>query len=310
MTQALTTTNGSGVSAKTLEAVVVGGDLSKLTPEQRLEWYRNRCDAAGLDPRTQPFQYLTLQGKLSLYATKAATDQIIASRGLTVTIVDRGTVGDLYEVVCRVQFPDGHTVEDMAALPIAGLRGDALANAVMKCVTKAKRRTVLSACGLGMMDESEAESIPSARVEAVDMETGEILNAQVQQRAIESGRWQPAAPQETIAPPVDALDKAQKRLRAIVGKACKATGMDSKTGSECVKEIIREEYGKTSSKDCTPDELHRIADRIEADPKVLFAPGASAVVVKEEWPKEDDDDIPPFNPEAGDDAGGGPELAE
>jgi hypothetical protein len=169
MTTAIQHTNGAGISAATMEAVVVGGDLAKLTPPQRLEWYRNRCEAAGLDPRTQPFQYITLQGKLTLYATKAATDQLIASRSLSVQIVNRGMVGDLYEVVVRVTFPDGHHVEDMAALPISGLRGDALANATMKCVTKAKRRTVLSACGLGMMDESEAETIPGAVVVAPEV---------------------------------------------------------------------------------------------------------------------------------------------
>jgi hypothetical protein len=153
--------------AETLEQVVVAGDLSKLTPAQRLEWYQARCEAAGLDPRTQPFQYLSLQGRLTLYATRAATDSLIASRKLTVEILDRRydeTLG-AYEVRCRVTFPDGHHVEDLAAIPLSNLRGEALCNAVMKCVTKAKRRTVLSACGLGMLDESEVESIPQARVE-------------------------------------------------------------------------------------------------------------------------------------------------
>jgi hypothetical protein len=159
--------NGHAAPAETLEQVVVAGDLSKLTPAQRLEWYQARCEAAGLDPRTQPFQYLSLQGRLTLYATRAATDSLIASRKLTVEILDRRydeTLG-AYEVRCRVTFPDGHHVEDLAAIPLSNLRGEALCNAVMKCVTKAKRRTVLSACGLGMLDESEVESIPQARVE-------------------------------------------------------------------------------------------------------------------------------------------------
>jgi hypothetical protein len=38
---------------------------------------------------------------------------------------------------------------------IEGLKGEALANALMKAETKAKRRATLSAVGLGMMDESE-----------------------------------------------------------------------------------------------------------------------------------------------------------
>jgi len=147
-----------------LEQVVVNGDLSRLSSKDRLAWYEARCHAAGLDPRTQPFQYLTLQGKLSLYATKAATDQLIANRKLTVEIVSRDLSSEtgVYTVVCKVKFPDGHSVEDIGALSISTLKGDALANAYMKATTKAKRRTVLSACGLGMLDESEIETIPNA----------------------------------------------------------------------------------------------------------------------------------------------------
>lgn len=148
-----------------LERVVATGDLAKLDPRDRLAYYLARCEAAGLDPRTQPFQYLTLQGKLILYATKAATDQLIANRHLTVEITDRRLDRDnaIFKVQCRVRLPAGNHVEDFAALSVAGLKGEALCNALMKCVTKAKRRTVLSACGLGMLDESEIETIPGAR---------------------------------------------------------------------------------------------------------------------------------------------------
>ena len=147
-----------------LEGVVVGGDLSKLNATQRLAWYKARCEAAGLDPRTQPFQYLNLQGKLSLYATKAATDQLISNRKLTVEIRDRRHDRDMgiFEVHCRVSFADGHHVEDFAAVNVKGLQGEPFCNALMKGITKAKRRTVLSACGLGMLDESEIETIPNA----------------------------------------------------------------------------------------------------------------------------------------------------
>ena len=43
---------------------------------------------------------------------------------------------------------------------IAKLTGDALANALMKAETKAKRRATLSLCGLGFLDETEIETIP------------------------------------------------------------------------------------------------------------------------------------------------------
>jgi hypothetical protein len=42
---------------------------------------------------------------------------------------------------------------------ISGLKGDNYANALMKCVTKAKRRVTLSIVGLGMLDESELDTI-------------------------------------------------------------------------------------------------------------------------------------------------------
>ncbi len=149
------------LDAKTMELVIADGDLKTLNATQRIAWYKARCDAAGLDPRTQPFEYLELKGKLKLYATKAATDQLIANRKLTVAITDRRHDQHLgvYEVQCRVTFPDGHWVEDFAAVPTKGKLGDDLCNALMKTCTKAKRRTVLSACGLGILDETEVETI-------------------------------------------------------------------------------------------------------------------------------------------------------
>ncbi len=169
---------GGDLDPRVMEQVVVGGDLSRLSPTDRLAWYKARCDAAGLDPRTQPFQYITLQGKLTLYATKTATDQLIASRKLTVEIVDRRHDKDLgiFEVQCRVKFPDGHHVEDFAALSVSGLKGDMLCNALMKAVSKAKRRTVLSACGLGMLDETETETIPGATTYTADLTSHHAKN--------------------------------------------------------------------------------------------------------------------------------------
>jgi len=40
--------------------------------------------------------------------------------------------------------------------------GGKVGNALMKAVTKAKRRVTLSICGLGILDETEVESIPNA----------------------------------------------------------------------------------------------------------------------------------------------------
>ena len=49
------------------------------------------------------------------------------------------------------------------AVCLGSLKGEALCNAYLKCETKAKRRLTLSICGLGMLDETEVDSIPNAR---------------------------------------------------------------------------------------------------------------------------------------------------
>lgn len=151
------------LSASTLEAVVVGGDLARLSPAQRLEYYSARCRAAGLDPAAQPFQYIQLNGKLTLYASKGCTDQLSRVHGIKVEIVSQANESGLRVVHVRAQTGDGRATDEIGAVNIEGLKGEALANAMMKAVTKAKRRAILSMCGLGMLDETETETIPGAR---------------------------------------------------------------------------------------------------------------------------------------------------
>lgn len=152
----------TALEAGTLESLIVKGDLSKLTETQRISYYRARCESLGLDPTAQPFSYLVLNGKLILYANKGCSDQLTGQHKLTVQIVGRETINEIHVVQCRVTFLSGRYVEDCGAVPVGNLRGEALANALMKATTKAKRRAVLSALGLGMLDESEVDSIPGA----------------------------------------------------------------------------------------------------------------------------------------------------
>jgi hypothetical protein len=51
---------------------------------------------------------------------------------------------------------------------IANKKGDERGNAKLKAITKAKRRTTLSICGLGCLDETEVETIPAARTYTAD----------------------------------------------------------------------------------------------------------------------------------------------
>lgn len=152
------------LTAEVAEALVVEGDLSKLTPAQRTEYYVRVCKSLGLNPLTRPFQYIKLQGKLTLYATRDATDQIRNLRNISVRPVRREFVLDnsIYIVEVEAELPNGRKDFATAAVPVKGLTGDALANALMKAETKAKRRVTLSIAGLGMLDETEVETIPGA----------------------------------------------------------------------------------------------------------------------------------------------------
>lgn len=148
--------------ALAVEEVLVQGNLSQLTPEQRVEYYNRVCDSVGLNPLTKPFEYITLNGKLTLYARKDATDQLRNLKGISVQIVSREMheQAGLYVVTARATTPDGRTDESIGAVTISKLTGEALANALMKCETKSKRRVTLSIAGLGFLDETEVEDIP------------------------------------------------------------------------------------------------------------------------------------------------------
>lgn len=160
-----------------IEEVVVSGDLAKLNPAQRVQYYNRVCESLGLNPFTKPFDYITLNGKLTLYARKDATEQLRRIQRISITGLDAKLVDDLYIVNATAMTPDGRIDQATGAVSVNGLKGESKANAIMKAETKAKRRVTLSICGLGWTDESEVDSIPGAQKVAVNMETGEIVTA-------------------------------------------------------------------------------------------------------------------------------------
>ncbi|EKF9008155.1 hypothetical protein P7W13_001430 [Campylobacter coli] len=141
------------------ELALVKGDLSKLSDVERASYVKNLCESLGLNMLTKPFEYIVLNGKLTLYANKSATDQLRQIRKVSITKTEVAQVGDIYMVTAYAATPDGRTDCDTGALNIKNLGGDNLANAIMKAITKAKRRVTLSICGFGMLDESELETI-------------------------------------------------------------------------------------------------------------------------------------------------------
>lgn len=154
-----------------INSIVLKGDLSGLKENQLTQYYAYRCKQVGLDPSSKPFDLLSLQGKKVLYANAGATQQLSNLYGLSTQITNRERVEGVYIVSVRCVGKDGRSSENQGAVDIAGLSGERLANALMKATTKAIRRTILAHIGLGMLDETELDTIPSNQYQKVDLPT-------------------------------------------------------------------------------------------------------------------------------------------
>ena len=141
--------------------VIINGDLSKLSPKQRVDYYNGYCQRLGLDAFTKPFDLLKLNGREILYCTRSGAQQLNKLHNVSHMITSRETNAEagVYLVTSRACLPDGRCTESIGAVNITGLKGEAYANAIMKAETKAKRRATLDLLGLGVLDETEVESI-------------------------------------------------------------------------------------------------------------------------------------------------------
>ncbi len=150
------------ISKELQEKALLNGDLGPLNTDQRLAYYRAVCESLGLNPLTKPFGYIQLNGKLVLYALKDCTEQLRGLHKVSITNLAVQSIEGVYVVTAKARRADGKEDVATGAVFTNGLKGNDLANALMKAETKAKRRVTLSICGLGMLDETEAETVPGA----------------------------------------------------------------------------------------------------------------------------------------------------
>ena len=161
-------------TAEALAGLIIKGDLSKLSLESKQQYYVALASACGLNPATRPFEYLELNSRLVLYVKKEAGDQLRMIHKISLAIVHRERVGDVYMVEVKAATPDGRIDFATGAVNLkdkySSKEGkyvpqtpDDIANSIMKAETKAKRRATLSICGLGILDESETDTLPLAK---------------------------------------------------------------------------------------------------------------------------------------------------
>lgn len=147
-----------------LSSLVMNGDISRLTPAQKVNYYQQVCDKLGLDPLSQPFRILKLHGKEILYCHRGGAQQLNKLHKVSHEIKAREAVNGCYVVTAQASTVDGRKTESIGAVPIHNLKGEQLCNAMMKAETKAKRRATLDLLGLGLLDETEIPSTGGVQI--------------------------------------------------------------------------------------------------------------------------------------------------
>lgn len=145
-----------------LQAIIIKGDLSALSSNQKIFYMHTICEMLGLNILTLPLRYLRIEGREILYCTKAGAEQLNERYDVSHEIRDRRSEGGVYTVLSRASFPSGRFVDSTGCVSMKGLEGEVLANAMMTAETKSKRRATLSLLGLGMLSEEEVWTIPGA----------------------------------------------------------------------------------------------------------------------------------------------------
>jgi len=170
------------VDPKAVEQALLVGDLSQMTDEVRIAYYIATCRSVGLNPLTKPFQALKGDdGRVTLYPDKGCAEQLRKLHRVSVMVVGREFLDDLYVVTVRASTPDGRQEEAQGVVPMAKAKGSweqtregkryfktqidgdgkevttpltvaERAAGMMRAETKAKRRVTLAICGLGLPD--------------------------------------------------------------------------------------------------------------------------------------------------------------
>ncbi len=161
------------VSTEDLEAALTTGDVAKLPAATRIRYLIALCHSSGLSPLTRPFILLKTQsGEMQWYGTVQAAEALRARHRISVRVLSRERLDDLFAVTVAASLPDGRTEESVGIVEVSQLKGKALADAMMKAESKAKRRVTFALVGLGLPLADEDAGHPVR----LDWQTGEVLD--------------------------------------------------------------------------------------------------------------------------------------
>lgn len=152
--------------SEALMELLTRGDLSKLTKQQQQDLVLAFCRDFKLSPYNNPVGLYNFDGgKTVFYITKAGTDQIRTTKNISVTSAKTEIIGDDCIVTATAKdLNTGREDTDIGTVSLLNLKGQQRMNAMMKAMTKAKRRVTLSLCGLGQLDESEVDDANGRKI--------------------------------------------------------------------------------------------------------------------------------------------------
>lgn len=208
-----------------------------------------------LDPTTEPFTRIEIDGRLVIYATRNATDQLAAIHKLNREIVNgprRWSVDGRWMAYakCRVTHPDGRVEESTGTTEWNG------PNSLMIAETKAKRRATLAILGIGILDESEINDTPGiGELPAVSRFKAQLSECHLQNDVY--GLW------ARFLPEFRSLGKAKARpaWEALLSAIAIKEGRD--VTPEFREEIFEDYCQWENSEPCT-DELPEFTDGFES----------------------------------------------
>jgi hypothetical protein len=160
------------IDPEAIQRALMAGDIAKLSPADRVQFYAALCRSTGLNVLSRPFILLKTQGgDLTWYATVGAAEQLRRLHRVSTRLLSRERTEDgLYIVTVQASTPDGRQEEAQGIVAVAGLKGQELGNAMMKASSKALRRVTLALVGLGIALEGDE----AGQVVPFDPQTGEV----------------------------------------------------------------------------------------------------------------------------------------
>jgi hypothetical protein len=113
------------VDPEAIGRALMAGDLAKLSPEDRVQYYFALCRSSGLNPLTRPFIVIQSDGgELTWYPTRECAEQLRKLHRVSMTVLSRERTEDgLYVVTVEARMPDGRVEQAQGIVSILRKKG-------------------------------------------------------------------------------------------------------------------------------------------------------------------------------------------